>query len=141
MTPQTLQRQIEDMQRQYRQFTATQPQQSLPPLSAPPAPIIPHQVQYVEGLAGARLYQDGLMANSSEIIMDKDDDVFYRVSKDANGIVSKKIPMARFSLIEPPQEEMDAMYITKKDLSDFKQELISLLSAPKVKPTKEKTTE
>lgn len=124
--PQSLQRQIEDMQRQYRQFTAGQPQSTLPPLQPPAPVVIPHQIQYVEGIAGARLYQDGMAANSSEIIMDKDEDVFYRVSKDANGIPSKKIAMARFT-VEEPQEPEDQMYLTKKDLNDFKAEIAALI--------------
>lgn len=143
--PQSLQRQIEDMQRQYRQLA--QPQQQLPPLNMQaPAPIVvPHQVQYVEGIAGARMYQDGMAANSSEIIMDKDEDIFYRVSKDANGIPSKKIIMARFT-IEEPQEADDQMYLTKKDLNDFKEEIATLIAQikapaamPKITP-KEGTT-
>ena len=138
--PQSLQRQLEDMQRQYRQLAAGQPQQQLPPLNIqPPAPVVvPHQIQYVEGIAGARMYQDGMAANSSEIIMDKDDDVFYRVSKDANGIPSKKIAMARFT-IEEPQESDEQMYLTKKDLNDFKEEIIALFQkANKSTPTQSK---
>ncbi len=123
--PQSLQRQIEDMQKQYRQFTQVQPQQAFPPLQTPAPVVVPHQIQYVEGIAGARLYQEGMAANSSEIIMDKDDDIFYRVSKDANGIASRKIPMARFT-IEEPVEQTDDMYLTKKDLNDFKEEIIAL---------------
>lgn len=141
--PQSLQRQIEDMQRQYRQLA--QPQQTLPPLNmqAPAPVIVPHQIQYVEGIAGARMYQDGMVANSSEIIMDKDEDIFYRVSKDANGIPSKKIAMARFT-IEEPQEPEEQMYLTKKDLNDFKAEIAALIGqiktptpASKITTTKE----
>jgi hypothetical protein len=33
----------------------------------------------VEGMAGAKLYQDNLPANSSEIIMDRDENIFYQV--------------------------------------------------------------
>ena len=127
--PQQFSQQIEELQRQYRQLTANQPTQTLPPLNAPPAPVvIPRQIQYVEGMAGARLYQDRLAPNSSEIIMDKDEDVFYRVSKDANNIPSKHIPRARFVLEEAPQEEVEEMYITKKDLLDFKEEIKALLA-------------
>lgn len=131
--PQSLQRQIEDMQRQYRQLATSQSQSSLSPLNMQvPSPIVvPHQVQYVEGIAGARLYQDGMSANSSEIIMDKDEDIFYRVSKDANGIVSRKIPMARFTIEEPQEESDDQMYLTKKDLNDFKDEMIALFKQMK----------
>ena len=137
--PQSLQRQIEDMQRQYRQLAP--PQQQLPPLNMQaPAPIVvPHQIQYVEGIAGARMYQDGMAANSSEIIMDKDDDLFYRVSKDANGIPSKKIVMARFT-IEEPQESDDQMYLTKKELNDFKDEIASLIAQIKAPATMPKIT-
>lgn len=79
------------------------------------------------------MYQDNLVPNSSEIIMDKDDDIFYRVSKDANGIPAKKIPMARFT-IEEPQEEEDQMYLTKKDLNDFKEEIAALIAQMKPAP-------
>lgn len=85
------------------------------------------------------MYQDGMAANSSEIIMDKDDDIFYRVSKDANGIASRKIPMARFT-IEEPQESDDQMYLTKKDLNDFKDEIASLIAQIKAPATMPKIT-
>ena len=128
---QQLQRQIEDMQRQYRQYI-TQPQQSLPPLIPPAPPVIPHQIQYVEGLAGARLYQESLAPNASEVIMDKDEDIFYKVSKDANGIAAKKIPMASFTILEP-QEDTESLYVTKKDLNDLKEELLSFFRQPEKK--------
>jgi hypothetical protein len=66
-------------------------------------------------------------ANSSEIILDKDEDVLYRVSKDANGTPSKKIQRARFILEDLPPEEEDPVFLTKRDFDSFKEEIRALL--------------
>ena len=81
----------------------------------------------MEGLAGAKLYQDGLDPNSSEIILDKDKDLFYKVSKDANGIPSKKIPVCSFTVIELEEEE--PAFLTRKDFDDFKEEIRQLVNS------------
>ena len=86
-----------------------------------PIPVPSRQVQYVEGIAGAKLYQDNLPSNSSEIIMDKDENIFYMVSKDANGTPSRHITRCRFE-IEEIQEEEPA-FLTRKDFDDFKEEI------------------
>ena len=122
----TLQQQIQDLSRQYQQLATGQSQpvfqQPVIPTPQPiqlPAP--PHQVQYVEGIAGARLYQDSMQSNSSEIIMDKDDNIFYQVSKDANGTPSKRIIRCRFQIEEEVEEE--PMFLTRKDFDEFKEEI------------------
>ena len=84
-------------------------------------PVPSRQVQYVEGMPGAKLYQDNLPSNSSEVIMDKDENIFYLVSKDANGTPSKHITRCRFE-IEDYQEE-EPMFLTRKDFDDFKEEI------------------
>jgi hypothetical protein len=66
-----------------------------------------------------------MQPNSSEIIMDKNENIFYHVSKDANGIPSKHIPVCRFT-IEETQEE--PTILTRKDLDDFKEEIRQLLA-------------
>jgi len=58
--------------------------------------------------------------------MDKDENIFYLVSKDANGISSSKIPSARFELIEEPEEE--PLLLTKKEFESFKEEIREMLS-------------
>ena len=125
-----LQKQLEDLQRQYQQLQGyqTQPaQQNFAQPVQPSLPIIPHQVQYVSGILGAKKYQqERLTPNSSEVIMDKDENIFYLVSKDANGISSSKIPSARFELIEEPEEE--PLLLTKKEFESFKEEIREMLS-------------
>ena len=127
---QNLQQQLQELTRQYQQllgqsqaaFPVSQPIQQVQQV---PIPIPVRQIQYVEGIAGARLYQDGMPANSSEIIVDKDEDIFYKVSKDANGISSKKIVRCGFSVLENLEE--DPPYLTRKDFDDFKEEIRQLL--------------
>ena len=128
----TLQQQIQDLTRQYQQLVTggQQPIFQQPIIPQPqqiPIPIPPRQVQYVEGIAGARLYQDSMQANSSEIIMDKDDNIFYQVSKDANGTPSKRIIRCRFQIEEDIEEE--SPFLTRKDFDDFKEEIRQMFAA------------
>ena len=109
----SLQQQIQNLQQQYQKMTSQNMQV--------PIPVPSRQVQYVEGIAGAKLYQDNLPSNSSEIIMDKDENIFYMVSKDANGTPSRHITRCRFE-VENIQEEEPA-FLTRKDLDDFKEEI------------------
>ncbi|MDV3427660.1 MAG: hypothetical protein LIR50_11670 [Bacillota bacterium] len=66
------------------------------------------------------------MANSSEIILDRNKDYFYFVSKDANGTPARKIPCGPFQ-IDEQQEEEEPILLTKRDLVDFKEEIIQLM--------------
>lgn len=124
------QRQLADLQSQLQNFQ--QPQQSnyqpnyfTPP--QPPAPAPAHQVQYVEGMAGAQKYQlEKLQPNSSEVIMDKNENIFYHVSKDANGTPSSRIPVGRFTIEESFMQ--DSIPLTRKDFDDFKDEIRQLFT-------------
>ena len=117
----------QQLQNLSRQLATNQPVQ-MQPVQLPMQPIVQsRQVQYVEGLQGARIYQDGLPANSSEVIMDKDDNIFYMVSKDANGTPSKRIPRARFTIEEFVDEE--PAFLTRKDFDDFKEEIRKMLES------------
>lgn len=127
-----LQSQLQDLSRQYQQLANSQPVSSYAPQAQPvqiPVPVPARQVQYVDGLQGARLYQEkNLQPNSSEIIMDKNENLFYHVSKDANGTPARIIPMGRFEL----QEQVDEpTYLTRKDFEDFKEEIRQLLTPAK----------
>jgi len=64
--------------------------------------------------------------NSSEIIMDKNENIFYYVSKDANGTPSRAIPIGRFAIEESPEEE--PTFLTRKDFDDFKEEIRQMLT-------------
>ena len=124
----SLQRQIQDLQQQYQTVTS-QGISSMPQVQVPvqvPIPIPSRQVQYVDGIAGAKMYQDNLPANSSEIIMDRNENIFYQVSKDANGIPSRHIDRCRFE-VEEIQEE-DPMVLTRKEFDDFKTQILQVLA-------------
>lgn len=60
--------------------------------------------------------------------MDKNENVFYMVSRDANGLLPKKIPRGRFTLEELEEEE--PAFLTKKDLDEFKEEIKQLFMNP-----------
>ena len=131
-----LQSQLQDLSRQYQQLLG-QPA-AFPVQPQIPIPIPAHQIQYVEGIAGARLYQESMQSNSSEIIVDKDEDIFYKVSKDANGIPSKKIVRCSFSIVDEQTDE--PTYLTRKDFDEFKEEIRQLLKPQKTTPIKEVKT-
>ena len=138
---QSLQQQLQELTRQYQQLLGQS--QAAFPVSQPtiqqvPIPVPVHQIQYVEGIAGARLYQDGMPPNSSEIIVDKDEDIFYKVLKDANGIPSKKIIRCGFTILEDVEEE--PTYLTRKDFDDFKEEIRQLLKPAATTTQKAVTT-
>ena len=112
--------QLSDLQKQYQQMNSQMFNTPIMPQQIQ-IPIPSHQVQYVEGINGARIYQQSLPNNSSEIIMDKDENIFYYVSKDANGTPSKKITIGHFNIEENSDEE--PAFLTKKDLELFKEEI------------------
>lgn len=110
------QKQFSDLQRSIANMNG---QQYTSPIMTQP------QIKYVDGIAGAKEYQNSLPFNSSEIIMDKNEDVFYVVSKDANGISPQYLTTGYFyTETEQPPE---ANYLTKSDFEAFKAEIFELL--------------
>ena len=107
-------------------------QPQYPPMKTPfpqqfqPEPP-PQQLKYVDGPDGAREYQSKLAYNSSDVVFDKNDDIFYFVYKDANGISPKLLTIGRFTLEQ--ETEADPMYVTKKDLEDFKADILAAISS------------
>ena len=92
-------------------------------------PQIPSQIKYVDGINGAKELQSKMLPNSSEIVMDKNEDLFYVLSKDANGDVPRLMQMGRFTL--EAEESNEPVYVTKKDFDAFEQKIISLLEDKK----------
>lgn len=135
-----LQQQIQDLTRQFQQYN-TQAAPYQPVMIPQPQPIqVPapvRQVQYVEGLGGAKLYQENMQPNSSEIIMDKNENIFYYVSKDANGTPSRRISVGRFTIEEQTEEEPS--FLTRKDLDDFKEEIRQMFAKQNIKATSTST--
>lgn len=99
------------------------------PTFQPTIPQIPSQIKYVDGINGAKELQSKMLPNSSEIVMDKNEDLFYVLSKDANGDVPKLMQMGRFTL--ESEESNEPVYVTKKDFDAFEQKIISLLEDKK----------
>ena len=137
-----IQQQLDNIQRQYQQLT-NRNQTAYPNLNqmVPPSPpVAPRQIQYVDGIAGAKLYQQNMEANSSEVILDRNEDILYCVSKDANGTPARKIQRARFTLEDLPEEEGDPIFLTKKDFDSFKEEIKQMLQQKPTTSTTSTTT-
>lgn len=105
------QKQLEDLRRSFQA-------QGLPT----PAP---HQIKYVDGMQGAKDYQSSLAPGESEIIMDKNEDIFYVASKDAKGDCPKLMTFGRFALEQ--EESPESMFVSKKDFAAFEQRIMALL--------------
>ena len=99
-------------------------QQYQPPPVQPPT-FVP-SIQYVNGIDGAKAYQREMPANGKAILMDSNQDVFFVVSKDANGTAAP-ITIGRFTLEQEQQPEVP-QYITKKDFDEFRDELMEMLN-------------
>ena len=94
-----------------------------------PKPAMPvQQIQRVKGIDGAKAYLAGMPANSSAILMDNDEDIFYAVQKDANGMASP-IMIGHFTMEQENDHADD--YVTKKDFEAFKNELKQFLEEKK----------
>ena len=104
-------------------------QPQLMQMPSPPAQQIQRQIQYVDGINGAKEYQSRMPPNSSDVIMDKNDDIFYVVSKDANGVSPKRMPFSRFNI--EFEDDGEPEYVTKKDFETFESKILEILSANK----------
>ena len=116
---QQVQNQLASLQGQNWQYSPVQPNMTQPVMSEP------EQIHTVIGLDGAKAYLQKMPPNSSAILMDNNDDVFYSVKKDANGMAFP-IAIGRFTL--ETEQEQSSSYVTKKDLEDFKAELKSMFA-------------
>ena len=86
---------------------------------------VPPQIDYVNGLEGAKTYLREMPANGQKVLMDRGDDKFFVVSKDANGVAAP-VMIGHFTIEqEQPQEPA---YATKADFEAFKTELKQLLA-------------
>ena len=117
----SFQRQLDDLRRRYQAMTI--PQTQAPALSSGST------IKYVDGIDKAKEYQANMAPGASEIIMDKNEDMFYVVSKETNGSSPKLMTIGRFTLEQ--EEAPEAKYITKTDFEAFKQEVVSLLKEVK----------
>ena len=86
----------------------------------------PEQVKTATGLSGAREQLQSLPPGSTAIRMDTNDDVFYLLKKDSNG-VAQPIQICHFTV--QTEQELDSPYVTKKDFEEFKNEMKTFLSS------------
>ena len=114
-----------DYNQQLAQLQSQIANMKAPAYQAPAIPQIPTQIKYVDGINGAKELQSKMLPNSSEIVMDKNEDLFYVLSKDANGDIPKVMQMGRFTLEQ--EESNEPAYVTKKDFEAFEQKIIELL--------------
>ena len=120
----TYQKQANDLAAQINQLQKLQ-QTGYPGSLTPFQPQIPPHIDYVQGMDGAKEYLKNMPANGQAVLMDKDDAVFYVVSKDANSNAAP-IAFARFTLETEQAPEMPE-HVTKRDFETFKAELKTML--------------
>lgn len=115
------QRQANDLVSKIGQLQQLQQNAPLPVMPAPPL-----HIDYVQGIEGAREFQNKMPPSSSAVIMDKDEATFYVVSKDANGTAAP-IAFAHFEL-QTESAPTVPQYLTKQDFDDFRAELMEMLA-------------
>ena len=116
------QKQASDLAAKLGQLQQLQQQTHLQPVSLP---VIPPAIQYVRGMDGAREYLAKMPANGNAILMDRDEALFYVVSKDANGNPAP-IAFAHFEL-ETEQQKPSPEYVTKQDFDQLRSEILTVL--------------
>ena len=114
------QKQLEDLRRSYASLGA--------PAALSNAPV-PQKIRYFDGIEKVKEYQRSLSPGASEIVMDKNEDIFYVVSKDDSGESPKLLTLGRFTLEQ--EQAPEAKYVTKDDLAAFEQRIVNLLQEAK----------
>ena len=91
-----------------------------------PAPAFGNQYDCVDGLEGAREFQQKkLLSGAKHIVWDTQKDVFYVLQKDANGTAAR-IKICPFTIeLEPTMEDM---YVSKEDFNALVAKLDLLLN-------------
>ena len=95
-------------------------------LQPPPASIKRYrQIDSVDGIKGAKEYQDSLAPGSSAIIADRNDNVLYMVSVDANGNSPDEIVVVDYQIRKQNASETksEEVYVLKKDFEAFADEV------------------
>ena len=89
----------------------------------PPVPV--PQIDYVNGIDGAKEYLRNMPAGGKKILMDQEEAKFFVVSKDANGTPAP-IAFASF-VLETEHEPISPEYVTKADFDAAMAELKEML--------------
>ena len=108
----------------------TQIQQALNLMNRPPQPQAPQKqattIEEVDGLDGARVYLKGMAPNSTAAVFDKNEQVFFGLAVDANGVMAP-IKRCPFTVEDIPEPGSDA--ITKDDLAALEQRIMAQIVA------------
>ena len=108
----------------------TQIQQALNLMNRPPQPQAPQKqattIEEVNGLDGARVYLKGMAPNSTAAVFDKNEQVFFGLAVDANGVMAP-IKRCPFTVEDIPEPGSDA--ITKDDLAALEQRIMAQIVA------------
>ena len=132
--PVDLQQQIASLQSQINSLGMNN---IAPPFNVPVTPmpqLTPakryRQIDSVDGIKGAKEYQDSLAPGSSAIIADRNENVLYMVSVDANGNSPEEITVLDFQIRKQKAEQ--PQYVTRQDFDAFASEIKALLGKEKV---------
>ena len=115
--------QLSSLQAQLQQLQSLMNQK---PVLGQVAPAMQRTIDFVDGEAGARVFLDGMAANTSAAVFDKNSSCFFPLSKDANGTAGplKRCP---FTVEDVPEPGSDT--ITRADFDAFKDEIRGVLAA------------
>ena len=89
-----------------------------------PMPEPQNRFDCVDGLEGARAFQQKMLASTRHIVWDSQADVFYVLQKDANGNAAR-IQIGKFTL--EPEPTMEEKYVTREDFNTLVSKLDQLL--------------
>ena len=120
--------QLNNLQTQIQQI------QSLMGKAPPTVPTQPPRtISKVAGVDGARQYQKTMPPNSQEAVFDKDEQVFFALAVDANGVGQQ---MYRCPYTMEPIPEPGSDNITRKDFEAFEEKIMGLITSMAAKPSK-----
>ena len=89
------------------------------------AQTAPNRYECVDGLEGARAFQQKMLASTRHIVWDNQKDVFYVLQKDANGQPARIQICAYTVELEPTMEEK---YVSREDFNALVSRLDALLT-------------
>lgn len=85
----------------------------------------PNKFDCVDGLEGARAFQQKMLASTRHIVWDSQKDVFYVLQKDANG-TCQRIQICPFTVTL--EQTMEEKYVSREDFNALVSRLDQLLN-------------
>lgn len=89
------------------------------------AKTAPNKFDCVDGLEGARAFQQKMLASTRHIVWDSQKDVFYVLQKDANG-TPQRIQICPFTVTL--EQTMEERYVTREDFNALVSKLDQLIN-------------